>query len=224
MRKNTINRWEEFNLIVESTELVGKEKIILLILFRYVNKDTGYASPSRERIKKLASITDNRTLDSAINSLINKGFLYRERVAGKRSRYYILVGTKIVPTGKSNDSGKYEVYGSVNFVEKGGVKFESQKEEVKEKIKYINLKDIVDDVISNVNLTKEEYNNLVKKYGQKLSHNKIVMFDDWIAEHEIDTKQHYRTINKWCRNEIDKNCNNIKKENSLYEEFDFEEV
>ena len=224
MRKNTINRWEEFNLIVDSTELVSKEKIILLILFRYVNKDTGYANPSRELIKKLARITDNRTLDSAINSLINKGFLYRERVAGKRNRYYILVGTKIVHTGKMNDSGKYEIYDSGISVEKGGVKFELQKEEVKEKIKYINLKDIVDDVISNVNLTKEEYNNLIKKYGQKLAHNKILMFDDWIAEHEIDIKQHYRTINKWCRTEIDKNCNNIKQENSLYEEFDFEEV
>ena len=48
-----IDRWEQFNLIIDDESLDVKEKGLLLILFRYVNYKTGYADPSRELLKKL---------------------------------------------------------------------------------------------------------------------------------------------------------------------------
>lgn len=222
MVENKINRWVEFNSIVDNTELNGKEKIILLILFRYINKDLGYANPSRDRIKMLTKISDNRTLDDGLKALVDKGFLYRERIPGKRTRYYISIGTKNVPIDKLDVDGKNEVGDSVNFVETDGVNLHTKKEEIKENIKYINLKKVVDDVITNINLTQEDYDNLIKKYGKNIVHNKIVMCDDWIVHNKIDIKDQYRTINKWCRSEIDKNYNNFKQDSSMYKEFDFE--
>lgn len=85
------NRWEEFNSIIDNEDLDIKEKGLLLILFRFVNYKTGYANPSRTLIKKLTNITDNRTLDKLINTLIDKGLLKRESGKGNRSKYFIEV-------------------------------------------------------------------------------------------------------------------------------------
>lgn len=94
------NRWEEFNSIIDNEDLDIKEKGLLLILFRFVNYKTGYANPSRTLIKKLTDITDNRTLDKLINTLIDKGLLKRESGKGNRSKYFIEVGGKITPSVK----------------------------------------------------------------------------------------------------------------------------
>ena len=101
MSKNqNSDRWEQFNFIVDTEELNLKEKSLLLILFRYVNYKSKYADPSRELIKKLLKIgKDNRTLDNLFDSLISKGFLFRESgKKGKRSRYYLKLDTKITTT------------------------------------------------------------------------------------------------------------------------------
>jgi hypothetical protein len=80
------DRWKEFNSIVDDENLTSKEKLLLVIIFRYVNHITGYASPSRKQVKKLARITDNRTLDNPLDSLIAKGCITREKGNGVNSR------------------------------------------------------------------------------------------------------------------------------------------
>lgn len=100
------NRWKEFNLIVDALSLDIKEKSLLLIIFRYVNYKKGYADPSRTLLKKLTGISDNRTLDKILDSIIEKGFLIRERGKGIRSRYFIKVGGEITPSVKNVPSGE----------------------------------------------------------------------------------------------------------------------
>lgn len=87
--KRQIDRWKQFNSIIDNKDLKIKEKGILLILFRYVNKKTNYASPSRTLIKQLTGITDNRTLDNALNALIEKEYISRISGKGIRSKYYL---------------------------------------------------------------------------------------------------------------------------------------
>lgn len=100
-------RWLQYNTIIDNTELDLKEKGLLLVMFRYVNYEKGYADPSRTLIKKLTGIKHNNTLDKIFNSLIDKGVLIRESGKGGRSKYFIKVGgeittnTKVVPSEKA---------------------------------------------------------------------------------------------------------------------------
>jgi hypothetical protein len=89
MGNTSKERWKLFHFIVDNENLNLKEKCILLIIFRYRNWETGYANPSRRRIKELAGIVDNRTLDNVLNSIIAKGYLLKEKGIGTNSRYYI---------------------------------------------------------------------------------------------------------------------------------------
>jgi len=88
---DTKDRWKEFNSIIDNEDLNIKEKGILLILFRYVNYRTGYADPSREKIKKISKISNDVTLDKILKSLIEKKYLIRESGKGAkvRSKYCI---------------------------------------------------------------------------------------------------------------------------------------
>lgn len=103
---NEIKRWKEFNLIIDTLDLDVKEKGLLLIIFRYINHKTGYANPSRTLLKKLTRITDNRTLDNMLKSLIEKGFIYRESGKGIRSKYFLKVGGEITPSSTITPSGE----------------------------------------------------------------------------------------------------------------------
>ena len=90
-----MDRWSQFNIIIDDENLDIKEKGLLLILFRYVNYEKGYAEPSRALIKKLTSISDNRTLDNILRQLTEKGYLVRESGKGKRSHYYLKLDTQL---------------------------------------------------------------------------------------------------------------------------------
>ena len=189
---NNNNRWSDFNKIVDTLELDIKEKGLLLILFRHVNYKTGYADPSRDRIKKLYGTKKNDVLDKVMNSLIEKGFLVRETTKGKRSRYFIKVGTQIEPSTKIEPSAKIEP--------RVGTQIEPQKEKekkTKEKI-YINL-NFIDDVIDKVEITQEEYNKLVDKFGKSLVNNQVLALDNYISNgNGSKYKNHYKVLNNWC--------------------------
>ena len=140
-------RWDEFNTIIDSEELEMKEKCLLLIIFRYVNFKTGYATPSRSLIKKLTGIKHNHTLDKYFNSLISKGFLYRESGKGIRSKYYVKVRPKNEPSSIIIPSAENESIVGAKIEPTVGAKIELQKEnkrKEKEKI-YIhwNSKNII---------------------------------------------------------------------------------
>lgn len=151
---NESNRWDEFNSIVDTLDLDVKEKGLLLIIFRYVNHKTGYANPSRTLLKKTTGISDNRTLDNILKSLIEKGFLYRESGKGIRSKYFVRVGGEVTPSTIVTLSG--EVTPSV------GGEITPQKEN-KKKIKENNIYSPLDseNYIKEVNKKLEE--DLIKK-------------------------------------------------------------
>ncbi len=89
-----MSRWHQFNAIIDNNELNAKEKGVLLIIFRFIDSEAKYAYPSRKVIKRLAKITDNRTLDKILNTLIEKGFIKRKSgYTGRCSQYYLTVKT-----------------------------------------------------------------------------------------------------------------------------------
>lgn len=93
-----MDRWCQFNTIIDDENLDIKEKGLLLILFRYVNYEKGYADPSRALIKKLTRISDNRTLDNILRQLTEKGYLQLVKKASKGNApiYKILTYDKAI--------------------------------------------------------------------------------------------------------------------------------
>lgn len=198
MENNT--RWYEFNSIIDSKELDIKEKGLLLIIFRYINHRTRYADPSRILIKKLTDISDNRTLDKIFDSLIEKGFLRRESGKGKRSKYFIRVGGEITSSVKAEPSEEITPKVGGRFTPRVGGNITPQKEK-KTKIKdniYMNL-NFIDDVIDRVEITQEQYDKLVSKFGIELTNKQVRALDNYIANGK-GTKytDHYRALNIWC--------------------------
>ena len=159
---NESNRWDEFNSIVDTLDLDVKEKGLLLIIFRYVNHKTGYANPSRTLLKKLYGTNKNDVIDRVINSLINKGYLYRESGKGIRSKYFLKLGTKIEPSTKIELNTKVEPILGTKREPIVGTKIEPQKEN-KKKIKENNIYSPLDseNYIKEVNKKLEE--DLIKK-------------------------------------------------------------
>lgn len=94
MSENT--RWQDFNSIIDNEELDLKEKLLLLILFRYVDNKTGYSHPSLETIKNLMGYSHTRYVIKNVNELIQKEYLIKETVKQK-NRYYILSKVQSVP-------------------------------------------------------------------------------------------------------------------------------
>ena len=131
---NERKRWKEFNLIIDTLDLDVKEKGLLLIIFRYVNHKTGYANPSRALLKKLYGTNKNDVIDKVINSLISKGYLYRESGKGVRSKYFVKLGTKIEPSADIEPSSRTEPPLGTEIEPPLGTEIEPQKEN-KKKIK-----------------------------------------------------------------------------------------
>ena len=175
-----IDRWDQFNLIVDDENLDVKEKGLLLILFRYINHKTGYANPSRELLKKLYGTKKNDVLDKVLSSLVKKGYLIRESGKGIRSKYYLKVGTQIEP--------------------------QKEKEKKRKENIYIELK-FIDEIIDKVNITEEQYKSLKSKFGMELLHKQIISLDNYIANGKGNKyKDHYRVLNTWCNKNKPKEC------------------
>lgn len=126
-----VNRWEEFNLIIDTLDLDIKEKGLLLIIFRYVNYKTGYANPSRALLKQLYGTNKNDVIDKVLNSLIKKGYLYRESGKGIRSKYFLKLGTKIEPSTQVEPSSIVEPILGTEIEPILGTRIEPQKENKK---------------------------------------------------------------------------------------------
>ena len=178
---NESNRWNEFNSIVDTLNLDVKEKGVLLIIFRYVNHKLGYANPSRRLLKKLTGISDNRTLDNILKSLIEKGFLYRESGKGIRSKYFVRVGGEITPSTIVTLSGEItpSVDGEITPSVDGEI---TPQKENKKKIKENNIYSPLDseNYIKAVNKNIEE--DLIKKitstYDKSLVMNELKKLKD----------------------------------------------
>jgi len=200
MANDTNTRWQEFNAIIDDERLDAKEKGLLLILFRYVNYIKGYAEPSRSLIKKLYGTNKNDVLDKTMNSLIDKGFLIRQSGKGRRSNYFVKLGTQIEPSTTLEPSTQIEPIVGTQIEPIVGSQIEPQKEK-KRKVKeyiYIDLK-FVDEVIDKVKITQEHYDTLVEKYNKEIVHENIIALDNYIANGKGSKyKDHYRALNTWC--------------------------
>ncbi|GEA33604.1 helix-turn-helix domain-containing protein [Clostridium diolis] len=194
------NRWKDFNLVIDTLNLDIKEKGLLLIIFRYVNYKNGYANPSRTLLKKLTGISDNRTLDKILDSIIEKGFLIREKGKGRRSKYFVKVGGEITPSVKNAPSGEItpSVGGEITPIVGGEITPQKEnKKKTKEKI-YMELT-FIDDVIDKVKITKEQYEKLCSKYSNSLVDKQILALDNYIANGKGSKyKDHYKALNTWC--------------------------
>ena len=54
----SLDRWEQFNYIADTTNLKTTEKNLLFIIFRFVNHKTKYANPSRAVLMKKSGIRE----------------------------------------------------------------------------------------------------------------------------------------------------------------------
>lgn len=210
-----MDRWGQFNSIVEDENLDVKEKGLLLIIFRYINHKTGYANPSRELIKKLYGTKKNDVIDKVFKSLENKGYLVRESGVGIRTKYFIKVGTEIEPSTDTEPSSKIEPQVGTEIEPTVGTQIEPQKEKEKKKEKkniyienqnsvsvtYMDLK-FIDDCITNIKITEEQYEKLKEKYPIQLIHDKIEALDNY--KKLDDYKDHYKALLIWCKKDKDK--------------------
>ena len=102
--RERVNKWKLQLLFYASTsgKLDYKELGVYTYLLERYNAEYGYAFPSRNTIMKEINISEP-TLYRIINSLINKGFISKERGReGRCTRYYLLdndtVSTESVET------------------------------------------------------------------------------------------------------------------------------
>lgn len=130
-----MNRWEIFNAIIDDTSLTTQEKSLLLVIFRHVNRELGYAFPSVETLMQLSAIGSKSTFLKARKGLIEKGWLTYQTIKGKGCRYYIVPSnnsnqvqnktepsTKVIPLPSTNSDNKNKTFSteemkSINYNE-----------------------------------------------------------------------------------------------------------
>ena len=193
---NESNRWDEFNSIVDTLDLDVKEKGMLLIIFRYVNHKLGYANPSRTLLKKLTGISDNRTLDNILKSLIEKGFLYRESGKGIRSKYFVRVGGEVTPSTIVTLSGEVTPSVGGEITPSVGGEITPQKEN-KKKIKENNIYNTIFDFWISKNIKK--HRTLTSEMKKNIDKTLKEYSKDEILEAINNYGDMYNDLNyQWC--------------------------
>lgn len=193
-------RWQEFNSIIDNKSLNAKEKLLLIIIFRFYNPEKGYSYPSKETLKELCSITQDRDYYKYIKNLEDNKLLIKETIKGKGCKFYITNHQN--DTHCQNDSHlQNDSDTHCQNDSKPTCKMTVQKEnkiKVKENI-YIDLK-FIDDVVDKVKITQEQYEKLVNKFGGELINNQIVALDNYITNGKgTRYKDHHKTLNTWCK-------------------------
>lgn len=91
MIKNEVknmNRFEQFNMIIDSN-LGANEKMLLLIIYRYYNQKKGYAYPSKTTIMNCMGLKNESSYYKAKKSLEEKGILKTTVIKGIGNEYRI---------------------------------------------------------------------------------------------------------------------------------------
>lgn len=83
-----MNRWEQFNLIMDS-DLTQNEKMLLLTIFRNYNHDKGYSYPSKEQIMKTMGLKNESSYYKAKKNLENNHILITKNIKGIGNQYTI---------------------------------------------------------------------------------------------------------------------------------------
>lgn len=77
------------NVIFDDNTLNSMEKLTLMYLMRYENKDKGYSFPSLEILRKHLNYSHTRYVIKNIDGLIDKGYISKEVIKGIGNKYYI---------------------------------------------------------------------------------------------------------------------------------------
>lgn len=85
--------------VLENDDFNIQEQSVYIAILSYHNKARGYSYPSYGQLKARSKISDTRTLQKHVTSLIKKGYIRKETVNGIGCRYYILKSMEI-PSGE----------------------------------------------------------------------------------------------------------------------------
>ena len=211
-----MDRWGQFNAIIRNENLSTTEKTLLLLIFSYHNPEKGYAFPSMAKLMKEMPIANKSSFLKVRKSLVEKGFLTIETVNGIGCKYFVnipsnemLPGNETIPGNEMIPTPGYET------IPGPGYEMLPQKEKEKKKEKkniyienqnsvsvtYMDLK-FIDDCITNIKITEEQYEKLKEKYPIQLIHDKIEALDNY--KKLDDYKDQYKALLIWCKKDKDK--------------------
>lgn len=146
-----MNRWTQFNAIINDESLSKDAKLLLLTIFRYINHETGYCTASVELLMKKARIGNRNTFSKARYELVLKGWIQYNSAKGKGTKYIICNSTELHNSSEVNGS---EVNGSMFSTDI------SNSAELNYKKKYLkeNKKENINIINTTPKLTYEEMN------------------------------------------------------------------
>lgn len=129
-----MNRWEIFNGIIDNENLTTHEKMLAIVIFRFINHKTNTAFPSVETLMKLAGIGNKQTFYKAKKGLESKGILKSITIKGKGCQYTLVSEVNHV----QNNYVKNSTMLGTNVLLFSN-KNEQQKEDLKEKTTSNNI-------------------------------------------------------------------------------------
>ena len=99
-----MNRWEQFNMIINDEDLSKDSKLLLLTIFRYINHETGYCTASTNTLMAKSKIGNRNTFTKARYELVMKGWIQFNSIRGKGSTYMITKGSELNNVADMNGS------------------------------------------------------------------------------------------------------------------------
>lgn len=129
------------------------------------------------------------------NSLVKR----MEKLEETRAKRKAAAEKRWSNNANANKNNANEVQEDSNFMQ-SKVKESKVKESKEKNIIYIDLS-FIDDCITNVKITQEQYNKLKDKFNIELLHDKIIALD--LYKDLKKYKDHYKVLNIWCRKEKD---------------------
>lgn len=75
--------------VIFDLKLNVQAQSLYIALYSFFNKEKGYAYPSYEQLKERSKLKDNRTLNKAMNCLIDLKLIRKETVIGIGNKYYL---------------------------------------------------------------------------------------------------------------------------------------
>ncbi len=182
------------------SQLKGNAVKVLLAVYR---KTIGWHKLSDKiaysQLQKMTGIKHNVTLKSAIDELIEKEYITREKVDDYGYRYDLNILVSKTDTSSpdlisENDTRKDKLISEIDTTKEKNIKKEYKESAILPfKNKYLDF----------VLLTEKEHTKLTTDYGEKTALDFIERLNDYVAQ--IGTKRaakyksHYHTIKNWMR-------------------------
>lgn len=196
------------NLILRK-DLNSYEKIIYIVLLKYSNEES-YCFPSYKTISEGAGCSLS-TVKKTIKSLEDKGLIkkvsrkIKDKKENNSNLYYVMaiennVGCETTKVGREKTGCEFPRNLPVGCEKTGNdIKLNHNKYNNYLDLSFLELN------IENVKITNDSYKSLIDKFGKKLTHNKIVDLDTYIANgNGKKYKDHGKVLFNWCLKEDEK--------------------